>query len=315
HFLFGENVLVLDADSAELKRLFLPQLRAELEIGIAQSLVAESIADLERNGYSTQVNPRAINLFYLGQNTRERIDRSGNDFILAGSGRTIKRSTLLAELEQHPERFSPNVVMRPLYQQCILPNIAYIGGPGELAYWLEFRSFFEAQKVSFPVLLPRAFMLVVDKGTAGKLTKLQVQLPELFQQTDALISNYVKRTAGAELSFESEQEALQEVFAAITAKASAADATLRGAAESTLQQIKNSIAALESKVLRAAKQKEETSLDQIRKLREKILPGGILQERSDNILPLLLRYGTDFIYTLEENISPGDHQFVVLTEQ
>ncbi len=315
HFLFGEHVLVLDADSAELKRLFLPQLRAELETGIAQHLVTKSIAGLEKNGYSAQVNPRAINLFYLGQNTRERIDHSGNDFLLASSGRTIDRSTLLAELEQHPERFSPNVVMRPLYQQCILPNIAYIGGPGELAYWLEFRSFFEAQKVSFPVLLPRAFMLVVDKGTAGKLTKLQVQLSELFQQTDMLLSNYVKRNAGAELSFESEQAALQEVFAAITAKASQADATLRGAAESTLQQIKNSIAALESKVLRAAKQKEETSLDQIRKLREKILPGGVLQERSDNILPLLVRYGMDFIHTLEENISPGDHQFVVLTEQ
>ncbi|MGL5892264.1 MAG: bacillithiol biosynthesis protein BshC, partial [Bacteroidia bacterium] len=274
----------------------------------------ESIAALEKNGYSAQVNPRAINLFYLGKNTRERIDRSGDNFLLTASAQTIERNTLLAELEQHPERFSPNVVLRPLYQQCILPNIAYIGGPGEIAYWLEFRSFFEAQKISFPVLLPRAFALVVDKGTATKLAKLQVQLPELFEHVDTLLGNYVKRTAGAELSFENEQQALQEVFTALTAKASAVDVTLRGAAESTLQQIKNSITALESKVLRAAKQKEETSLDQLRKLREKILPGGVLQERSDNILPLLLRYGNDFLHVLEENITPGDHQFVVLTE-
>ncbi|MGL5892937.1 MAG: bacillithiol biosynthesis cysteine-adding enzyme BshC, partial [Bacteroidia bacterium] len=202
HLLFGDRVLVLDADSAALKRLFLPQLRAELETGIAQTLVTESIAALEKNGYSAQVNPRAINLFYLGKNTRERIDRSGDKFLLTGSAQTIERNTLLAELEQHPERFSPNVVLRPLYQQCILPNIAYVGGPGEIAYWLEFRSFFEAQKTNFPVLLPRAFALVVDKGTATKLAKLQVQLPELFEHVDTLLSNYVKRTAGAELSFE-----------------------------------------------------------------------------------------------------------------
>jgi bacillithiol synthase len=315
HFLFGDKVLCLDPDDASLKKLFIPQLRAEMETGIALQPVSQSIAAIEAAGYEAQVNPRPINLFYITDTTRERIDRSGNDFILTGSNRIIPRHELLAELEQQPQNFSPNVVLRPLFQQHILPNIAYVGGPGELAYWLEYRAFFESQQIHFPVLMPRAFMLVLDKGTASKLAKLQTDLTELFLPTDELLKNYIKRTSGDQLSFEAEQEALQQLFVTIAAKAAATDATLRGAAESTLQQMKNSLAVLESKVVRAAKQKEETSLDQLKKLREKILPGNVLQERSDNILPLLLRYGMDFIHTLEEQITPGVHELTVLTEQ
>jgi bacillithiol biosynthesis cysteine-adding enzyme BshC len=315
HYLFGGKVLCLDPDEAALKHLFLPQLRAELESGIGLQPLSQSIAALEAAGYEAQVNPRPVNLFYITDTTRERIDRHGENFILANSNREIERTALLAELEQQPQNFSPNVVLRPLYQQHILPNIAYIGGPGELAYWLEYRTMFEAQQIAFPVLLPRAFMLVLDNGTASKLAKLNVDVTELFLPADELVKNYIKRTAGSQISFEAEQEALQQLFAGITSKATATDATLRGAAESTLQQMKNSLAALESKVVRAAKQREETSIDQLRKLRDKILPGNVLQERSDNILPLLLRYGHEFVQALETQIMPGVHQFTVLTAQ
>jgi bacillithiol synthase len=315
HYLFGDTVLCLDPDEATLKQLFLPQLRAELENSIALQPVSQSIAALETAGYGAQVNPRPVNLFYMTDTTRERIDRHGENFILAHSNREIPRAELLAELEQQPQNFSPNVVMRPLYQQHILPNIAYIGGPGELAYWLEYRVMFEAQQIAFPVLLPRAFMLVIEQATASKLAKLNVEVTELFLPADELVKHYIKRSAGSQISFEAEQEALQQLFANITSKAAATDATLRAAAESTLQQMKNSLAALESKVVRAAKQKEETSIDQLRKLRDKILPGNVLQERSDNILPLLLRYGKEFIHTLEAHITPGVHEFTVLTAQ
>lgn len=315
HELFGDRLLVLDPDDTKLKREFLPIMQDDLVNGSAEKAVFSSIQELEKAGYEIQVNPRAINLFLLGDNSRDRIERVGDHFQLVHSQRLFSHEEILQLLDKQPELFSPNVVLRPLYQQLILPNIAYIGGPGELAYWLEYRKHFEETGIHFPVLQPRLFATIIDKSTANRLEKLNLNVIDLFEDSDQLLRRYVQQQTGETTNLTAELEALENIFSKITSKAIAIDSTLKGAADSLLQQQRNAIGGLETKMLRAAKQKEETSLEQIRKLREKVLPGNVLQERTENILPLWLKYGMSLMADLEEQVKTPITELLVLTEK
>ena len=152
--LFGQyGLVILDADSTELKRTLIPYIKDELENQTSFKTVQKSIEKLEN--YSVQVNPREINLFYIEDNLRERIIFEEDKYFVNNTKISFSKDQILSELENHPEKFSPNVIMRPLYQEIILPNLCYIGGGGEIAYWLELKAFFEAVNITFPILLVR----------------------------------------------------------------------------------------------------------------------------------------------------------------
>src|SRR5690606_802686 len=117
--------------------------------------------DIPNKNYNIQVNPREINLFYLDTKLRERIIEVEGKYVVNDTNISWSKEELLKEVKEHPQRFSPNVMLRPLYQEVILPNLCYIGGGGEIAYWLELKSYFEAVKVPFPILLLRNSALLV----------------------------------------------------------------------------------------------------------------------------------------------------------
>ncbi|MDX1603010.1 MAG: bacillithiol biosynthesis cysteine-adding enzyme BshC, partial [Salinimicrobium sediminis] len=154
--LFGEQGLVImDAHHAELKRLYIPQMKKELLDQVSYKAVQKKSETLEQEGYNVQVNTREINLFYIQKGLRERIIEKNGKFFVHENEISWSKEELLELLENHPERFSPNVLLRPLYEEVILPNLCYIGGGGELAYWLELKGLFEAVNITFPVLLLR----------------------------------------------------------------------------------------------------------------------------------------------------------------
>lgn len=303
HELFAGNVLILDPDDAILKKHFVQQFLKDIISNESESLVHRSSEKLKSLGYDVQVNPRAINAFFLKGNVRERIEEKDGRYYVLNSAISFSKEELEYEIKNYPKNFSPNVVLRPMYQQTILPNIAYIGGPGEIAYWLEYKNLFKHFNIPFPILQPRNFILILEKNTEEKISKLGLKAEDLFGDLEELIKNYVRNISGDSISLEKEKETIRNVFESLRDKVTAIDATLKGAADAELQKQLNGIENLEGKLLKASKQKQETSVSQIRKLREKVLPTGILQERYENFIPFYLKYGDGFIAEVEKN--PG----------
>lgn len=313
--LFNGSILILDANDSRLKKIFAPTMKREVEKKEAESLVNISIKDLEKIGYSAQVNPRNINLFYMKENLRERIEEVDGKYKVLNTDISFTLEALFSEIDSHPENFSPNVVLRPIYQQTILPNLAYVGGPGEISYWLEYKTMFDEFKVTFPILQPRHFALLLDKNSNERLSKFEISVTELLGDVEELIKSFVKKNSGDTTSLDSEKEGLKKIFEVVREKIIPIDPTLNGTVDAELQKQINALENLEAKVMRAAKQKQETAINQIRKLREKILPGGILQERFENFMPYYLKHGASFVEDISQNYSWPIEGLLILNEE
>lgn len=218
------------------------------------------------------------------------------------------------EIEQHPEYFSPNVIMRPIYQELILPNLAYVGGGGEIAYWLERKSQFAHFKLNFPMLVRRDSALWIDGTTYKKMNKADLCIEDLWQDTDQLIRAYIEKNGTIEISLEKERETLQALFEGLAGKAKATDPNLQKFVLAEHAKSRKSIDQIETRLLRAEKQVHENAISQIRSVKEKLFPNNGLQERYDNFLPFYLRYGNTFFQTLKDNFDPLEKKFWVIVE-
>jgi len=168
--LFGDyGLVIVDANDKALKQLFVPHLEKELIEQVAFKNVNETNKTITALGLNSQVNPRAINLFYISKNLRARIIYEDSVFKVLNTDIAWTKNDLLKHLNESPECFSPNVILRPLYQEVILPNLCYIGGGGELAYWFQLKSNFETNAVPFPILLLRNSVLIKTQQQADKL--------------------------------------------------------------------------------------------------------------------------------------------------
>lgn len=316
HQLFGKyGLVVLNMNDAALKQLFIPIMKRELTEQFSKNLVEKTQSDLESLGFKPQAFAREINLFYLKENLRERIVEENGVYRVLNTQITWQSQTeILNELEKTPQYFSPNVVLRPLFQETVLPNLAYIGGGGELAYWLERETQFEAFGVNFPMLIRRNSAFFLDKSTQDRLQKLNVQLIDLVENTDILIKKYVEKQAIDPLSINTEKTALNALFDTILKHAVAVDASLEKAvlAEKTKQL--QSLDALESRILKAEKQKHETALNQLKAIQQKLFPNGGLQERTDNMLPIYLKHGAAFFETLKAHLNPLEQGMIIIAE-
>ncbi|NQX97132.1 MAG: bacillithiol biosynthesis BshC, partial [Flavobacteriales bacterium] len=219
---------------------------------------------------------------------------------------------LLEELNNHPERFSPNAPMRCMYQEKILPNLAYIGGGGELAYWFQLKAMFNANNISYPILILRNSVLFVDKGSNKRLTKLGLSTTDLFQDTETLIKNYLKSGSEIILELHEEEKIVEAVFNDIVDKAGAIDASLQPMIKAELQKSLKSLKNIESRLIKAEKQKEAIAVNQIKNIKDKLFPNNSLQERHDNFISLMLFYGVDVIDELIEHLHPLEKEFVIL---
>ncbi len=315
HALFGDTgLLVLDADDSRLKKQFIPTMQRELLEGLTEQAVGKTNAELMQQGYKVQVNPRPINLFYLTSEHRGRIEKQDELYSVIGSSHVFPQEVLLDELTNHPERFSPNVLMRPLYQETILPNLAYIGGPGELAYWLQLKSLFEAYSLNMPVLLLRQSLLCVDAQTSRKMKKLDLSAVDFFKETDAIIKQYLK----AQSDFPDiavEQKPFDLLFENLAARVAAFDPTLKAAVEGEHKKVSNALHNLQEKLIKAQKKKQELAVEQIRTLREKLFPNGVMQERSENFISFYLKQGPAFLADVLKAIKSFDQRVIVLEEQ
>ncbi|MBS1636927.1 MAG: bacillithiol biosynthesis cysteine-adding enzyme BshC [Bacteroidetes bacterium] len=313
--LFGEyGLVVLDGNSKTLKSLLKKELERDIFENLSYQQVQATNEKLAQH-YKVQVNPREINVFYKSQQQRDRIVSENNTFKVLNTELSFTKEQIQQLISESTDSLSPNVVLRPVYQQKILPNVAYVGGPGELAYWLEYKAMFEAYGVTFPVLVPRQFVSFIDKGTHGKLTKLGLDTRAIFEPLDELVNGFVKKE-NTGLDIESYKTKLSQVFDALTQDATGIDKTLQGAVEAEKQKALNGLLAVDQKITRALKQRSETDLNQLRGIKAKLFPENTPQERYDNISQYYCKYGAEFIRGLKEQLTYdlSTFRYVVLTE-
>ena len=310
--LFGRfGVIVLDGDDAALKRLFVPLMREELINQVAVRSVHYADQKLAEH-WRTQAFARDINLFHLRPGHRSRIEAQADRYQVLDGGPSFTLDELLAELDQHPEHFSPNVLMRPLYQERILPNIAYIGGGGELAYWFQLKWLFQATQVPMPVLLLRTSAAFINDKDRERLVALGLSIADIFRPLEQLKAQLALKNATFSTSMDAEKEAATQFYNALKQRAIAADPTLEGAVNAVAKRAMNGLDALGKKLVRAAKREQQVPLDQLMSVHEHIFPGGGLQERRENFMPWYATEGPEFFDRLLATLDPLDKHFSVL---
>jgi len=276
--------------------------------------VSESISQLSQvsSDYTIQVNPREINYFYLKDDVRERIVERNGKYHVINTHIDFTPEALIEELENHPERFSPNVVARPLYQEVILPNLCYIGGGGELAYWLELKSYFEALGVTFPMLMLRNSVLVITEKQSEKVEKMGLQVSHLFLKQTSLINKKIRDISNIDIDFSPQKKVLEEQFKHLYELAEQTDESFLGAVKAQEVKQKKGLDALEKRLLKAQKRKLKDNVVRLTELQNELFPNKSLQERQWNFSELYLEMGDNFIPLLLETLDPFCEEFIVL---
>lgn len=305
------GLLILIPDNAALKREFSVTVKKELIHRFSHSIV-EKTGDQLRQHYKVQASGRAINLFYLTDTKRERIEVEGERFTVQGLGLSFTEEEILDELEKYPEKFSANVILRGVFQETILPNIAFIGGGGEIAYWLELKEVFEAANVPFPVLIVRNSFLLVNETQNQIAGKLGFGMQDLFKPNNDLINTLVERESSLQLSLSEEKQQLEAFYQHLEQITGKIDRTLSEHSEALRAKAIQKIDALEKKMLRSEKRKFEAQNRQINKLKQQLFPGNSLQERLDNFSPFYAKYGKQWPAEIYEASSSLDQKFGIL---
>lgn len=313
HFLFERfGLIVINADAKELKQQMIPVFEDELLNRSSAKKVSDTISKLDEH-YKVQAGGREINLFYFDEDLRERIEADGDGFAVANTTIKFTKEEMLKELKEHPERFSPNVILRGLYQDTILPNIAFIGGGGELAYWLELKNVFAHHRVPYPVLVLRNSFLVTQKQWIEKIEKLGFTVEEFFKSSEALLNQYVHRTTVNKIQLNGSLTKAEELYELLKEQAATVDPTLLQHVEALKVKAVYRLQELEKKIIRAEKRKYADEQRQIQTIKQQLFPGNNLQERKESFLGLYAKWAEKFIDALYQHSLSLEQEFVVLT--
>jgi bacillithiol biosynthesis cysteine-adding enzyme BshC len=312
--LYGDyGLVVLIPDNAILKRQMLPIFEEDIFQQTSSSIVARTSEALEQH-YKVQANPREINLFYLKDNIRERIVRQDDKFLIHNTGISFTEDELKKELEEHPERFSPNVILRGLYQETLLPNIAFIGGGGELAYWLQLKNLFAHYSVPFPVLVLRNSFLIIEKEWTDVIKKLDLNVRDIFASEIQLLNLVIERQ-GRKPQLNGELTKVEQVYAQLDELAAGIDRTLSQHIAALKAKTIKQLQELEKKMMRAERKRNEIIQNKIASLKQALFPLNRLQERVENFSSFHTKWGREFIKQVYEHSLALEQQFIVLEER
>ncbi len=311
--LFAEyGLVVLLPDNAALKQTMQGVFEDDLLQHQAEAVVAATSERLDAAGYKPQAYPRPVNLFYLEGDTRERIEQEGAHFRVVDNGLVFSKTELLELLRSNPERFSPNVILRGLYQETILPNIAFIGGGGELAYWLQLKDLFVKYRVNYPLLVLRNSFLIIDEQAAARIEKLRLGDKDLFLPAAVLHKQLVQQQSNAQLTLDTEKEAMRHYYEKLQMVAGHVDNTLQRHVAALGVQATKKLDALEKKLLRAEKRKFDAENRQIEHLKAALFPKGSLQEREDNYMYYMAKMGAGLLTAIYNASLATDARFTII---
>jgi bacillithiol biosynthesis cysteine-adding enzyme BshC len=267
---------------------------------------------LEESSYFAQVKPRDINLFYIKDGLRERIEKKGDQWLVLNTDLQFSAAELEKELADHPESFSPNAALRPLYQEMILPNLAYIGGGGELAYWFQLKPLFDHLDLPMPMLVLRNSVLWVEKKWQNRLADMGLGPEIFFQPLHQLKKQLVMEKAPVDPHLHKYEQKLEQIFDELEDIAKLTEKSMLGAVNAQRQKQLNGLDNLKKKLLRAEKRRQAVDMDKLDRIYHALFPNGGLQERHDTLAPFYAAHGVDFIKTLLQQLKPLQFEFSII---
>jgi uncharacterized protein YllA (UPF0747 family) len=309
--IFGnEGLLVLDADDIALKNSFKQIVKEDMITQCSFKEVNKSIHTLVTSGLikedKIQVKPREINFFYMKEHLRKRIVVEHELYKVLDTDIAFDKNSLINEIDQFPERFSPNVVMRPVYQEFILPNLAYFGGAAEVSYWLELKPAFDFYNIPFPAVLLRNSAFALDTVNLHRCSNAGFGTFELIRPLPELEKELILRENPHDIQLKEEQDLLERLRNALVSKAESVGSGLPEASASFIKRMEHNLARLQKKFLREAKRNESDGLKQLRLARAEVFPGGSFQERKLSLFAYLVQTHE---YTFIEELSKAQAPF------
>ena len=295
------GILIIDGDDRELKKLFVPIVQKEIKEQFVFKSVSHTNEALAAKNYHQQVYVRGCNLFFIDENNRRhRIKEDGGSFAVAEN--KLSKQELVALLSDKPESFSPNALMRPLYQEAILPNLAYVGGGGEIAYWLQLKSTFEAAELTFPMLKVRDSVLLVQQNQLDVLNELNLDLLDLKLGVDQIIKDIALKEAGDDLDISPIVNQIENAKNDLLNQAASIGKGMDGMIKAEFSKFSKSLDKIAAKMVKAEKGKFEKVQKQVQRIANSFFPNGGFQERYENALPYLVK-DTDFVNKIMANFT------------
>ena len=312
HAFFGsKGLLVLQPDDTALKAAFIPVMEKELLTSFSHETIQPTIAALSKD-YHVQSVGRSINLFYLKDSIRARIEKQGEQFIVVDTDIQFTEKEIIAELHQYPERFSPNVILRGVYQETILPGVVFVGGGGELAYWMELKNLFQQLGVHYPLLQLRNSFLLIRQKQSDQWAAMQFEEQDLFKPILELEVAYVKKHATQALDLQDQINNLSTLYSTIKNEVLKVDTTLGTHADNLAQQAKAKLLALEKKMVRAEKRKQSVDIQRIHRIKKELFPQDNLQEREEHFSRWVGQFDLSWIDTIMEHSTGLESRFRII---
>lgn len=310
--LFSEfGLLILDGDSKELKTEIKEVFKDELLHFSLQKISKQKVEFLTEKYGKVQVNPREINLFYLSD-TRDRIDFDGQQYIVIDKDIQFSQEEIINELENAPEKFSPNALMRPVYQEKILPNIAYIGGNAEIMYWLELKDYFSHINIPFPVLIPRNSMLFLQEKAIKKIEKLDLKIEDFFQNFITITNNKILDDNAILKLLEEKENVLINNFSELKSVAETTEKSFGNMVKAEEVRQLKSFKRMKKRLLHAEKIKQNELLARLENLFLDVHPSKTWQERIYNFSVFFADQGYSWLETCLEEMVVHESKLIIV---
>ncbi len=308
------GVIFIDCSDVEVKRLLTPVFEKELNTSpkLCEKIIQTS-AELEKS-YDLQVKPKVINLFFIHNGNRLLIEPRDNDrFALKNSKRRFEKEELMNLLFENPELFSPNVVLRPLCQDYLLPTAAYVAGPSEISYFAQLKAAYEHYDITMPVIYPRVSGTILENKVNKFLKNFEVNFEDLFNQK-VLVSKVVDKLSEIKIEdeFSKISDEFNRLFYDLKKVTEEIDKTLLNTADGIKEKLMSGLETFKGKLTNAQAKKSETTTSQIDKVTNNIFPMGSLQERIINIAYFLNKYDEAFIKKLFDEIDVNNFSHQVI---
>ncbi|MBN2411283.1 bacillithiol biosynthesis cysteine-adding enzyme BshC [candidate division KSB1 bacterium] len=297
------GIILFDSSDSRFKPFVKDVFAKELKEQISIKVLQKAGQELTDRGYHTQISvqPDRPNVFTL-KDGRHSLQLQENEYINMFSGEKYTVDVLL----QHPELLSPKAALRPLVQDTLFPTVAYVGGPGEIAYWAQLKGLYKAMALQMPIVFPRAGFTLIEPKIKRHFEKFAL-IPEQFiidrqGSIEKALSAYVPEDIKER--FVNIQANLSHDLKLLREKIIKSEPSMKTVIEKTESGIEKQIDMMEQKVMKAVEQREQIISEQIRTISENLLPENTLQERKLNILPYLIKYGRSLLDRLYDAVDP-----------
>ncbi len=313
HLFADYGLLALDGDSPLLKQQMLETFARELQEGLLEKTTAAAVENLSNRYGKVQVNPRDINLFYLQEGQRRRLTKFNGRFVVVDSEISFSNEEILAELQLHPERFSPNAVLRPAYQETVLPNLVYIGGNAEIMYWLELPAFFEVLELPFPLLLPRDSFLMLTEKIQNRAEKLGLRTEDFFRNREEVIAGQLLELHPIAAVLDAQEAALVEQFEDLANLTAMTDVTFGTLVEAERARQLKSFVRMRKRLRRAEKIRQQDRVQRLQTIFSEVHPDNSWQERQWNFSVFYRDLGSGWLKACYDAVEIGKTQLIIFS--